>query len=123
MGRVLPFIYSLLAHPLPRHCGYKLYENFTEWEYLLWILIFSHVGNYFWTNYFFTGELWNLPRVAIDACNHYTRSMAFFKKRSMASFSRTHRSHSRNKAVPSTGTSMVSTFKDIEYDWSSAMVF
>ncbi|XP_047317528.1 cycloeucalenol cycloisomerase [Impatiens glandulifera] len=89
---------------------YKLYENFTELEYLLlglisavptflvpmvlvgkadrslpwkdrywvkanlWILIFSYVGNYFWTHYFFTvlGASYTFPSWKMNNVPHTT---------------------------------------------------
>ncbi|CAJ2644434.1 cycloeucalenol cycloisomerase isoform X2 [Trifolium pratense] len=89
---------------------YKLYENFTELEYLLlglisavpsflipmllvgkadrgipwkdrywvkanlWIIIFSYVGNYFWTHYFFTvlGASYTFPSWKMNNVPHTT---------------------------------------------------
>ncbi|EYU26179.1 hypothetical protein MIMGU_mgv1a011213mg [Erythranthe guttata] len=89
---------------------YKLYENFTEWEYLvlglvsalpafilpmifvgkvdsakplkdrywvkanLWIILFSYVGNYFWTHYFFTvlGASYTFPSWKMNNVPHTT---------------------------------------------------
>ncbi|KAK6924698.1 hypothetical protein RJ641_009024, partial [Dillenia turbinata] len=89
---------------------YKLYENFTELEYLLiglvsavpsflipmifvskadnalnwkdrywvkaslWIIIFSYVGNYFWTHYFFTvlGASYTFPSWRMNNVPHTT---------------------------------------------------
>ncbi|RWR72033.1 cycloeucalenol cycloisomerase [Cinnamomum micranthum f. kanehirae] len=89
---------------------YKLYESFTEWEYLLiglvsalpafliplvlvgkadsstcwrdrywvkaslWIIIFSYVGNYFWTHYFFTvlGASYTFPSWRMNNVPHTT---------------------------------------------------
>ncbi|XAR50317.1 Cycloeucalenol cycloisomerase [Bertholletia excelsa] len=93
---------------------YKLYENFTELEYLLlglisagpslllpmiivgkadsslcwkdrywvkanlWILIFSYVGNYFWTHYFFTvlGASYTFPSWRMNNVPHTTFLLA-----------------------------------------------
>ncbi|XP_010248949.1 PREDICTED: cycloeucalenol cycloisomerase isoform X2 [Nelumbo nucifera] len=75
---------------------YKLYENFTELEYLLlglvsavpsflipllfvgkasiWIVIFSYVGNYFWTHYFFSvlGASYTFPSWKMNNVPHTT---------------------------------------------------
>ncbi|WRX18167.1 hypothetical protein QQP08_010654 [Theobroma cacao] len=75
---------------------YKLYESFTELEYLLlglvsavpsflipmlfvgkaslWIMIFSYVGNYFWTHYFFTvlGASYTFPSWKMNDVPHTT---------------------------------------------------
>ncbi|KZV37785.1 cyclopropyl isomerase [Dorcoceras hygrometricum] len=89
---------------------YKLYENFTEWEYLflglvsalpafiipmifvgkadsslcwkdrywvkanLWVILFSYVGNYFWTHYFFTvlGASYTFPSWKMNNVPHTT---------------------------------------------------
>ncbi|GAY51048.1 hypothetical protein CUMW_131290 [Citrus unshiu] len=75
---------------------YKLYETFTELEYLLlglvsavpsflipllfvgkanlWIIIFSYVGNYFWTHYFFTvlGASYTFPSWKMNNVPHTT---------------------------------------------------
>ncbi|XVF54666.1 hypothetical protein PTKIN_Ptkin05aG0199400 [Pterospermum kingtungense] len=75
---------------------YKLYESFTELEYLLlglvsaipsflvpmlvvgkaslWIVIFSYVGNYFWTHYFFTvlGASYTFPSWKMNDVPHTT---------------------------------------------------
>ncbi|CAA2992251.1 cycloeucalenol cycloisomerase [Olea europaea subsp. europaea] len=89
---------------------YKLYESFTEWEYLflglfsalpavivpmvlvgkadssicwkdrywvkanLWIIVFSYVGNYFWTHYFFTvlGASYTFPSWKMNNVPHTT---------------------------------------------------
>ncbi|KAF5743700.1 putative Cycloeucalenol cycloisomerase [Tripterygium wilfordii] len=83
---------------------YKLYESFTELEYLLlgmvsavpsfviplvfcgkvniiypfqasmWIIIFSYVGNYFWTHYFFTvlGASYTFPSWKMNNVPHTT---------------------------------------------------
>ncbi|XP_034217883.1 cycloeucalenol cycloisomerase isoform X2 [Prunus dulcis] len=74
----------------------KLYESFTELEYLLiglvsavpafllpmlfvgkaslWIIIFSYVGNYFWTHYFFTvlGASYTFPSWKMNNVPHTT---------------------------------------------------
>ncbi|KAI8543952.1 hypothetical protein RHMOL_Rhmol08G0257400 [Rhododendron molle] len=75
---------------------FKLYESFTELEYLLlalvsavpsfvipmlvvgkaslWIIIFSYVGNYFWTHYFFTvlGASYTFPSWRMNNVPHTT---------------------------------------------------
>lgn len=89
---------------------YKLYESFTEWEYLLiglvsavpsfllpmlfvgkadsslcwkdrywvkaslWTILFSYVGNYFWTHYFFTvlGASYTFPSWKMNNVPHTT---------------------------------------------------
>ncbi|KVI06182.1 hypothetical protein Ccrd_015451 [Cynara cardunculus var. scolymus] len=75
---------------------YKLYEDFKELEYLLlglisvlpafllpifmvgkaslWIIIFSYVGNYFWTHYFFTvlGASYTFPSWKMNNVPHTT---------------------------------------------------
>ncbi|MCD9640617.1 Bifunctional protein GlmU [Datura stramonium] len=93
---------------------YKLYEDFTEWEYLLvglvsavpalivpmifvgkadrniawkdrywvkanlWIAIFTYVGNYFWTHYFFTvlGASYTFPSWRMNNVPHTTFLLA-----------------------------------------------
>ncbi|XP_010442060.1 PREDICTED: cycloeucalenol cycloisomerase isoform X2 [Camelina sativa] len=75
---------------------YKLYETFTELEYLLlalvsavpaflvpmlligkanlWIIVFSYVGNYFWTHYFFKvlGASYTFPSWKMNNVPHTT---------------------------------------------------
>ncbi|CAN6358432.1 unnamed protein product [Urochloa humidicola] len=75
---------------------FKLYERFTELEYLIlglvstvpafliplflvgkaniWIIIFSYVGNYFWTHYFFTvlGASYTFPSWRMNNVPHTT---------------------------------------------------
>nr|CAD1819979.1 unnamed protein product [Ananas comosus var. bracteatus] len=110
-GGVLLDLHALLARPvLGIVVPYKLYERFTELEYLilglvsavpailiplflvgkvdsgkslkdrywvkanLWIIIFSYVGNYFWTHYFFTvlGASYTFPSWRMNNVPHTT---------------------------------------------------